>query len=463
MNRKIRVVRPPLIDEILVNPGIGFTTFQRFNGDALNEGKKWTEGFPIVYQPDTGSRVNVNHPPTSIAYFRVYWRYIQPEKDVYRWDLIDEAMAVAKRRGQTLMLRVGPHGTCGNKAEDVPDWFRQLVGEDRSWVTEAWMDRKWMVDNRSPLYVEHFGNFIRAMGQRYNGHPDLESVDVAVVGAWGESEGIDVMPDAAMTRLVDAYVDTFTSTPLLMMLYEGNSCRYALSKRAVGYRADCLGDMRTPSDYEADHKYFQPGGWCHMLDLYPRRIILAGMQDAWKKAPVSFEVCWVVQHWLDMGWDIDYIIDQSLKWHISSFNAKSSPIPPVLEPKINRWLKKMGYRLAVRRFAFPEQIARGELFPFTSWIENLGVAPCYKPFEFAIRLKGPSASFVFKTSARIMDWLPGDSVFDSAIPIASDVPPGEYAVQVGIVDPRTDAPAVKLAMAGITSDGWYHMDRVTVV
>jgi hypothetical protein len=301
------------------------------------------------------------------------------------------------------------------------------------------------------------------MGQRYNGHPDLESVDVAVVGAWGESEGIDVMPDAAMTRLVDAYVDTFTSTPLLMMLYEGNSCRYALSKRAVGYRADCLGDMRTPSDYEADHKYFQPGGWCHMLDLYPRRIILAGMQDAWKKAPVSFEVCWVVQHWLDMGWDIDYIIDQSLKWHISSFNAKSSPIPPVLEPKINRWLKKMGYRLAVRRFAFPEQIARGELFPFTSWIENLGVAPCYKPFEFAIRLKGPSASFVFKTSARIMDWLPGDSVFDSAIPIASDVPPGEYAVQVGIVDPRTDAPAVKLAMAGITSDGWYHMDRVTVV
>ncbi len=463
MNSKIRVVRPALIDDVLVNPGIGFTTFQRFNGDALNEGKKWTEGFPIVYQPDTGSRVNVNHPATSIAYLRVYWRYIQPEKDVYRWDLIDEAMAVARRRGQTLMLRVAPHGTCGNKAEDVPDWFRRLVGDDRSWVTDEWMDRKWMVDNRSPLYVEHFGRFIRAMGQRYNGHPDLESVDVAVVGAWGESEGIDRLPDAAMSSLVDAYVDTFTTTPLMMMLYEGNSCRYALSRRAVGYRADCLGDMRTPGDYEADHKYFQPGGWCHMLDLYPRRIILAGMQDAWKKAPVSFEVCWVVQHWLDMGWDIDYIIDQSLKWHISSFNAKSSPIPPVLEPKIDRWLRRMGYRLAVRRFAFPERVARGELFAFTSWIENLGVAPCYKPFEFAIRLKGPSASFVFRTSARIIDWLPGDSVFDSAIAITPDVPPGQYAVQVAIVDPRTDAPAVKLAMAGMTGDGWYHMDQVTVV
>ena len=33
-----------------------------------------------------------------------------------------------------------------------------------------------------------------------------------------------------------------------------------------------------------------------------------------KRAPVSFEV-WVVYHWLDMGWDIDYTIEQSLKWH----------------------------------------------------------------------------------------------------------------------------------------------------
>ena len=38
------VVRPDVIDDVLVNPGIGFMTFQRFNGDTLNEGKKWTEG-----------------------------------------------------------------------------------------------------------------------------------------------------------------------------------------------------------------------------------------------------------------------------------------------------------------------------------------------------------------------------------------------------------------------------------
>ena len=44
------VVRPEVIDEVLVNPGIGFMTFQRFNGDTLNAGSRWTEGYPVEYQ-----------------------------------------------------------------------------------------------------------------------------------------------------------------------------------------------------------------------------------------------------------------------------------------------------------------------------------------------------------------------------------------------------------------------------
>jgi len=33
------IVRPKEIHDVLVNPGIGFTTFQRFNGDDLNPGR----------------------------------------------------------------------------------------------------------------------------------------------------------------------------------------------------------------------------------------------------------------------------------------------------------------------------------------------------------------------------------------------------------------------------------------
>lgn len=60
-------VRPNEIDDVLVNPGMGFMTFQRFNGDALNEGTKWTEGYPIEYQEFKGSLEMKDHPLTSIS------------------------------------------------------------------------------------------------------------------------------------------------------------------------------------------------------------------------------------------------------------------------------------------------------------------------------------------------------------------------------------------------------------
>ncbi|MGH9616063.1 MAG: beta-galactosidase, partial [Acidobacteriaceae bacterium] len=107
----IVVVKPKPFDGVLVNPGIGFTTFQRFNGDSLNSGTKWTEGFPIVYQPFHGSLQTPDFPMTSIAYFRIYWRFVEPEEGVYNWAMLDKALQTAHQRHQTLMLRIAPYGS----------------------------------------------------------------------------------------------------------------------------------------------------------------------------------------------------------------------------------------------------------------------------------------------------------------------------------------------------------------
>ncbi len=309
LGQEVVTVRPQEIDDVLVNPGVGFMTFQRFNGDALNEGKKWTEGYPIEYQEFDGNLTNQQHPQTSLAYLRIYWKFVHPAIKQYRWELIDKALETARQRGQTLLLRIAPYGTGADN--DVPDWYRELVGEEQDLPV-----RKWRTDPEDPRYVEHFGGMVRALGQRYDGHPDLESVDMSLVGAWGEGEGSDRLTQQTREALVDCYLEAFPRTPLIMLLTDEKTNRYGLSKRDVGWRVDCLGDMGGFSS-----------NWSHMNDYYPQAIINFGMRDAWKKAPVSLEVCWVIQHWKDQGWDIDYIIDQSLKWHISSFNAKSSPVP----------------------------------------------------------------------------------------------------------------------------------------
>src|SRR4030042_2356193 len=78
----LTVIKPKVINDVLINPGMGFMTFQRFNGDNLNKGSGSTEGFPIDYQAFNGDLTNKDHPATTIAYWRHYWKFIDPEMKV---------------------------------------------------------------------------------------------------------------------------------------------------------------------------------------------------------------------------------------------------------------------------------------------------------------------------------------------------------------------------------------------
>ncbi len=439
-------VRPREIEDVLVNPGMGFMTFQRFNGDALNAGTGWTEGYPIEYQEFRGSLERPDHPLTSIAYFRIYWKFIEPEKEKYNWSLIDNALRVARSRRQSLWLRVAPYGTTDKN--DVPDWYRSMMGPE----SDRLPVKKWRTDPEDPRYVRHFGGMIRALGQRYDGHPDLEGVDLAMVGAWGEGEGSSLLRQATREALVDCYLDSFPGTPLVMLLTDEKTNRYGLSRRAVGWRVDCLGDMGG----------FSPT-WSHMHDLYPQSIIRNGMGDAWQKAPVAFEVCWVMQHWKDKGWDPDYIIGQSLKWHISTFNAKSSAVPEEWRPRVQEWLKRMGYRFVLRKFTYPRAVHAPGTMEITSWWENKGVAPCYRRYPLALRLVGEKGDQVIRTAADITAWLPGDNLFDQRLPIPAGLPPGEYALKLALLDTAAAAPRVNLAIAGKDAEGWYDLGRIRVL
>ena len=452
--QKTIYVRPNEIDDILTNPGMGFMTFQRFNGDELNEGIGWTEGFPIKYQEFDGNLENKDHPMTSIAYFRVYWKFLEPEMDNYNWAMLDKALKTAYERHQTLLLRIAPYGTGPDR--DVPAWYRAMVGDRDEWLPDGM--KGWRVDAEDPKYALYFGKFITALGQRYDGHPDLEAVDLSILGFWGEGRGSAIITQKTRAALVNAYTDNFKKTPLIMLLTDEKTNKYGMTQANVGWRVDCIGDLGFWAE--------EQDGWTHMYRYYPQGIINFGMKDAWKKAPVSLEICGTLKSWKEkQGYnadDVDYIIDETLKWHISSFNAKSSGVPEEWWPQINRWLKKMGYRFVLRSFAYPEFVAPNEKLTFKSWWENNGVAPCYKEFPLAIRLKNEERTHVLVTKADIRTWLPGDNLYDDAVFIPMDMPVGDYDLQIGIIDPVTNVPKIKLAIEGRDAEGWYTLGKIEI-
>lgn len=470
-NPILKRVKPKEIFDVLTNPGIGFTTFQRFNGDTLNPGDKWTEGLPIVYQNFNGDFTNKNHPQTTIAYFRVDWSYLEPEMGQYNWPMIDKALKTAAERGQTLMFRVAPY----EEAEkDVPAWYRKMVGNEKQEIS-----LKWRLDPEDPRYVQYFGGMIKALGKRYDGHPDLESVDISLVGFWGEGDGSHLLTDQTRQALLNCYLDNFKKTPLTFQPLNGDAPDPGVlvkgtpiaaywpdgrnngtgpQIRHLGYRMDCLGDMTT--------EIWPKEQWSHMTDIYPKDIIKSGMGEAWKKAPVTMEICWTFLYWLEtLKYDektVNYIFGEALKWHITSFNAKSSPVPEIWSPLVDKWLNKMGYRFVLHKFEYPSFVTRQGQLPFTSLWENIGVAPIYKDYKLAVRLKNLEKTLVLPTCAELTNWLPGDIIDEEILYIPFDMPTGTYQLEIAIVSPVSYEPRVKLAISGVNNEGWYPMGEIEV-
>jgi Domain of unknown function (DUF4832) len=440
------VLRPKEIQDVLVNPGMGIQTFQRFAGQRLNEGTLWSEEGPTAAQ--TQAAAAPDFPGSSISYCRWFWSALEPAKGNVRWDVIDSALAEARAHGQDLAIRLMPY----DEEHPLPEWYRRSSARRANKPTDK--DGKiWQPDFADPLYLKRWGELVAEAGRRYDGHPHLDSVDISSVGYWGEGWS-PYMPEFEHQKaLIDIYFAAFPRTPLLMNFDEAEALRYG-TEHGAGWRLDCLGDMRM----ESDNQYFRP----EMLDIYPQQVVRAGIQDVWKRSPVSLESCWVPAHWKEQGWDVDYILEQALRWHVTSLNIKSSAIPPEWKARFDAFQKRMGYRLILRRFEYPAEAKAGRMIPVAMWWLNAGVAPPYRPWELALELRSASAETVIGLAADVRSWLPGDVVWDGSVYVPEDLAPGEYRLRLALVDPRTLKPAIRLAIEGREDDGWYGLGMLTV-
>jgi hypothetical protein len=439
-------VRPAESKDYLPNPHRGTTTFQRFNGDELYPGLQWSdrEG-PVVFKPFDGNLKNPNYPDTTLSYCRWLWSVLEPQKGKYRWDIIDGTLEAARVRGQTVQMRIQPY-----IREDLPPWFYEMGGKPES------PGNKRDPDHNHPSYLKHFGDIIKAFAKRYDGHPGLESFDIAYGGPCGEVGGNST--PATARKLVDVYLRAFKKTQLLSMLGT-HGCKYAAKLKHVGWRTDCLGDMRT------DGKGVVPENknWNHMFDAYPREVIEGGLAERWKTAPVTMETCWTVGYWEKMGWDVDWILDQALKYHTSVFMPKSCFIPDRWREKIDAWDRRLGYRFVLRQIDLPLEARPGQRIPFFYWIENIGVAPIYRDYAVALRFRQDSNEEIVKIKTDIRTWMPGDNVLSDKITFPKSLKRGECSVDIGIIENKTKKPKVLLAIQPRSDDGWHPLTQMDIV
>jgi hypothetical protein len=457
---RVRHWRYTPTDEYLANPHKGCCTFQRFNGDPLYPGSVWNEEGPMngALTPLCANTGIPNHAlpaltpgylPTTVAYCRWFWEKLEPQQGRYDFSMIDHALAACRERKQTLAVRLMPFGYVGTGQPGLP---RRCDGRFPMTACRSGKGEK-VPDYNSREYLETWGALIREFARRYDAHPLMETIDVAFMGPWGEGDG--ECRQEQLERFAELYQQAFVHTPLLALIagdpLTGDPMRAAV-RRGSGWRADCFGDMRRTGKHLPHAPLHLE--WNHMFNCYPRRLAEAGAQDAWKTAPVHFETCASPIDWPGQGVDLDFVIEQGLKYHATYFMPKSTALPPPYMEKLAAFCRRMGYRFVFRQATMSTRVKKGEALIFQAWIENVGVAPLYRKYDFALRFRQDGRDTVIKLEAvDPRTWLPGDVWIDRALPLPPVLGPGWVEVSAGLTDPDGRA-AVNFAIQERFADRW---------
>ena len=441
------VIEPEETDEILANPGIGWETFHHTSKQDKSL-PKWI--------------------PSTIHYARWGWGELEPQPGKLNTAFLDKVLKDTHDSGQKLAFRVMCCSTYKGHPYH-PKWCSKELQADYEGQGPLPIP-----DMDDPVVLNAHLDFIKRLGKKYDGHPDVDHIDLGSIGWWGEwhlsGQTRFKLPTLEnRKKVVDAYLAAFKKTPLLMLIGGGDCLKYACAD-GTGWRADCLGDM---------------GGfsrtWCHMRNAYP--LAIAQVSDTWKTAPVAFETCWDMRKWVNDGWSLRYIFNYALACHASVINNKSAPLPnrADVRPEIERFLRRLGYRFILKELRHPAQVQAGGKIDLSMKWQNVGSARCYKPYRVAYRFShanGFSKVIVSKTT--VNSWLPGtiemftpdffkmpkdlpngeiNEVADT-ISLAA-IPTGQYTLAIGIVEDK--APVVRLGIKGRTDDGWYPLSKIEVV
>lgn len=442
-----RKVRPVESDEYLGNPHKGLQTFQHFNGDPLYPGRSWSEEGPHEFEfVKKGPPVVDGHLPSTVCYNRWNWCTFEPEEGKYDFSVIENSLKVCRLRGQSLHIRLMSYS--GGASPELPEWYRTKYKVKQ-------VAQHWEPEHNSKEYFKLWGGLLDKALKICGNHPEIDIIDTAFNGQWGEGAGD--MTAKRCADFVDIYLKHVPTQKLVVDM--GHELVYG-AKKGTGWRANCFGDMRNYG-----HGIVPNGlGWNHHYDAFPERIIEAGMTDNWKHAPVVFETCGNPIEWYNNNMPLeflDFIIEQGLKYHCSLFMPKYSLIPEVYKDKLMKFIRRMGYRYVLRYFKFNSLVKKDRNFTFDMWIENVGVAPIYRDlYTPALRLSQGNTKQIIQINRDMRQWLPGDSWIKHTIKVPAAFKRGKVNIEVALVRKDSSVPAIRFAIKGTTPDGWHPVDAL---
>jgi hypothetical protein len=417
------------VDTLLVNPGVGWMSQDR---RASKEPRF----------------------PCSVVYVRFNWADAEPEKGKYNWSLIDEVIAAWKPRGAAVSMRVMTCNAHSSGYYASPKWLfdagckgvEYLVGGDDPTSGGKRIPRIEPV-YADPLYLKEHGAFIAALGKRYDGHPNVEFLDIGSYGVWGEWHSKNPAPVEVRKQIVDMYVRAFRKTPLVFMSDDAEVLKYALAF-GTGYRRDGVGSPWHEQNWIGSKKY----------------AAVTNMAENWTRAPVVFEWFGDYNYLKSRQWSFDAAVNFMLNNHVTMINDNFGRVPPEAMPQLEKLARLAGYRFVLRELTHEAAVKPGGTLHLRMKWANVGVGKLYRPYVLRCVLLNRSGEISVSRdgNAKPQDWLPGEHEATETVGLPANLQPGAYRLGITLADAAGQRRPIRLAIEAEAKDGLYAVSQVEV-
>ncbi len=434
---------------MLTNPGMGY--------------QGWTQATSLLNQSTEYRRGE--HPQQG----GFDWETLNPRQGEYDWSPIDQFLADCALTGRQGSFRIYtmngyPYGT-----NRVPEWVKAYGGVIRD-TAELEPDYR----NRS--YQQHWGTFVDALAQRYDGDHRIAFIDISGYGLYNEWQANDLTdttdPDglgpsidaSARRHLIHMFVGGSGDTRViesdgvspgtatyshvgfqrtqLVMPYGGlwSSSRYvAAHYPTVGFRNDALFSS------DAEMQDFLAMGF--------------GISEVWRTAPVIFEA-------------VGPPSPSSIATAATTLRGMGASIVhenAVIQDAqmLSELIRPLGYRYLPLSATTPTIATSGSSLAVSSTWTNTGTARAYprmgQDFTLAYALASPDGTIAttWQLDYPVSGWLPGEQHDARDVLPLPRLAPGTYTVLLAVAS-RISGQRISLPLDTHRSDQWYGVATLNI-
>jgi hypothetical protein len=369
------VVRPVDTGGALINPGMGWVL--HYYDNLLTQFGNYAD------PQDTHDFF----PGMSVAYFRLAWGYIEPEKGKFNWSIVDGPAQRFIARGWQVAFRFSCYEGHTAQTNAAPPWLREL-GANGEFTKEEDSREYWQPRYDDPVFLKHLEEFLAAAARRYDGNPNVAWIDVGSFGMWGEGHTSGNYSRETRRQHIALHTKHFKQTLVAVNDDLGK-------ERGQPNRLDDLIGAAPNLALRDDSILVNPAPKAY------RSAFLA--EPFWPRQPVILESA---HYSLPRGkkyWDDGALYAESMEAYRGSYiSVHDSPRRFWDENQdfIRRMNLRMGYRLNLLEAAWPAKVAAQASFAVSTKWKNVGVAPCYPGGYVALTLKaanGIVTTFVDET------------------------------------------------------------------